>query len=558
MRIKLSKTQKKLDAIQTLIRVGLLIPASAFTLFHGRVGDGSEWEVDPGFDNSGNKTGNHNISKVSTLYTAMDKESAQAYADWHASHEGGIPEVHEMGIVDQDALIFNRMFKVNNLSPEDRSAYYYALDILTNEPPTKYCPVNFEYRKSYAPIIDQMIRNSFPLDTPIAFSLMKDFSQKVLAAISPKSEAEKNAVLLLATSMLEAEATRRALKHDPVAMVTRYLSRDPCKVAYAQTRSGKFIGTPISNNYLKNWLKDLNVIGSQTEVDSRVGDIVAVGIFDLHQISKKQTAHKKQQAMHQKYDGLSQEMKDLIPDEALKTLLIEGSPEEILRSMYTSEKIKGLYDLSTGVWEGWNVAKHTMSLIEFFDQNYSHLFTKEMYPLIKLAFLTHDIGKGKREIFHGRQHEANAYYSQVLLDEVGVPKKYHDLIKFIITESQDYTEQYYLQEPVKKYKDGKVSYDKETTITQKEQLLKQLSEKSIMQLEKAFGRTPTPEEVTALMSVCSILQHCDSAAYTRYACVKDSVGIYCHAGNDRFTKSFVLKDGIPFLKTYEDYFEQEL
>jgi hypothetical protein len=69
---------------------------------------------------------------------------------------------------------------------------------------------------------------------------------------------------------------------------------------------------------------------------------------------------------------------------------------------------------------------------------------------------------------------------------------------------------------------------------------------------KAFGRMATDKEIKGLKKICTILQSCDSGAYTRYANVNEG-NIHVSGANDRFTESFIInKRGNPRIKVFED------
>ena len=68
----------------------------------------------------------------------------------------------------------------------------------------------------------------------------------------------------------------------------------------------------------------------------------------------------------------------------------------------------------------------------------------------------------------------------------------------------------------------------------------------------AFNKEPNDREITGLMKVCTILQSCDSGAYTRYAKVRDGDKMVSGA-NDNFTSSFTINQrGVPRIKVFED------
>ena len=66
-----------------------------------------------------------------------------------------------------------------------------------------------------------------------------------------------------------------------------------------------------------------------------------------------------------------------------------------------------------------------------------------------------------------------------------------------------------------------------------------LKERCFEVIQDAFDRQPTEAEVGGLVSICKVIQNCDSGAYTRYGVTRDKRRRVFHKnGNDRFTQSF--------------------
>ena len=113
--------EKRKEALDFLIKVGMLIPFDSLELYHGRSRGKHEegtWYVDPSFNNSNNATGNRNINGISAL-AAADKQTAYKFAKARSLFSG-TPEIHKIDSTIDNALIFNLRFKMDELSKEDK------------------------------------------------------------------------------------------------------------------------------------------------------------------------------------------------------------------------------------------------------------------------------------------------------------------------------------------------------------------------------------------------------------------------------------------------------
>ena len=94
-----------------------------------------------------------------------------------------------------------------------------------------------------------------------------------------------------------------------------------------------------------------------------------------------------------------------------------------------------------------------------------------------------------------------------------------NILVFAIVEGQKYTSAYYIRK--------------------NQEALEMLKQRGKEVLAENLKREPTEAEVSGLVSVCKIIQACDSGAYTRYGITRnEKTGEYYRNGNDMFTKSF--------------------
>ena len=166
-----------------------------------------------------------------------------------------------------------------------------------------------------------------------------------------------------------------------------------------------------------------------------------------------------------------------------------------------------------------------------------------MLPVIKIAILSHDIGKGyatdASSMWYGKHKQANQMVAHDLYKELEIDAKYIKLLDFIFTEGQDFTSQYY--------------FGKGDNAQNKEEIDVKMKEVCENILRQTFKSDVTDYEICSLQKLCITLQQCDSGAYTRFATINGGQNGFYLGGSDRFTKSFTIgKDGNPRLKTYQD------
>ena len=178
-----------------------------------------------------------------------------------------------------------------------------------------------------------------------------------------------------------------------------------------------------------------------------------------------------------------------------------------------------LFEAKARNWEGFTIGEHTETVLRVFEDTFENSVPQDLCPFIKFIIINHDIGKGLAYYRGTNQEYENENECKRLFSKLNVSKKVQDLLLYLIIHSQYYTTSYYV-------KGNHLA-------------LKGLYNECQKVLKEYMGVPPSANEIRGLMSICKILQTCDSAAYTRYAITRDEKrGVYYKNGNDTFTESF--------------------
>ena len=180
--------------------------------------------------------------------------------------------------------------------------------------------------------------------------------------------------------------------------------------------------------------------------------------------------------------------------------------------------------MDANVWEGFTVGQHTETCLRVFANSHQINVHEDIVPLIKLAIISHDIGKGVLRNTAESKKEANLKHAKKFYDKIELPEDLQKILLYVIGDSQDFTTAYY------------VNKDRSAI----EGLRKDIEER----LNGTLKRKLKPSEIGGLIEVCKILQACDSGAYTRYGVTRGGDGLYYYNGNDEFTKNFTAPQGL--------------
>jgi len=521
-----------LQALEVLIKHKLLLRVSDLDIYHGRFSDGKtdkEWQVDPSFSNASNSTGNHNVNKINAL-SAGDYQIAKEFAEariglerWNrrvSGRSGGEnlkPEVHKIVSQDEHAVIFNYKFKYKSLSEEAKKEVEKALTVMCQFSVTGLVPVKFEERDLFSIVRDKIL--SYKSHTGKTFLKEEDIDiiYDNVTKVNPKISKE------MVRNIICAMNTRKMLMVQDLSktIIAEYVG----KGGYYTPTKFECAGYPLSEEYLSAWLANNHIIGLVRDVDSATLDkrIEAYSLFDLEKINTEKAIGEKYQKIIAQFGAISELVNSFDIDEDVKKFFEVATPSEAIAKISENEKYKDLYNLDTGVWEGFSVGEHTETTLRIFEETYEESVPKEIIPFVKIALLGHDIGKGVKENLS--QKEKNRKYAGEFFDDLKLPENMKNILLYVIGDSQSYTSAYYVNKNINAITSLKLELDR--------------------LLEKELGREPTRQEVEGLLEVCKIIQTCDSGAYTRYGVTKDNKRkVFYYNGNDSFTSSFEKPTGL--------------
>lgn len=539
-----SDKQLRQEAIAVLVELGVCRYLKDIDLYHGRANsDGKRFSV-RNLDNSGDNTGNRNVSSMSGLYTAK-KDIATEFAEIRARFKGGKAELHKIVGINEDDVIFDLTFEKSFISEKDMPRLARAFRVLTNFSVSNLLPINFDYKDVYYSVIFPVLRElatpllSYRKENDVVKQAKKRF-EEVKSKLKSDGDIDKLRNLdiddktfeRLVRNYISARNTRILLRVVPFDVLDK--ASDGKDVFYNDeyySLNGRYVSAWIANNHIAGfkYLVNSATLGKKIDI---------CHLVNVQQIMTERDFGEYYQNLMQLEEVATKRFSDLIPAE-FEEFFASASGWELVWLASKDAECKALYDKKAGIWEGWTVGQHTASVVDFFDAYYSDSLPDNMQSIMKLILLAHDIGKGVASEKHFSQELENQRNVDTLLDSLEIKKGVKDIVKFAIGEGQRYTSSILIQEN-EEQKDKMVSqgllnegnrYDRE------KRLIKQMNEKCAEVLKKAFGESPKQEEVDVLRNLCLILQFCDSGAYTYYAKINEGQA-YVTGGNARFTRSF--------------------
>jgi len=526
---------EKRKAIDILVSLGAANYVNDMELYHGRAGNGTTWKVDPLFNNAGNITGNRNVYDVKGLYSGTRDIAEQFALKRVRDGAGSVVEIHKIKSQDDYSIVFNLNFNIDNLTDQQKTAYYSALDTLSQFSLTQASPLQFEYKNAWPIVVDkcqevQRKLNVHDLTNEHIGIIVSDLKKDIRIRSIFKSPQN---LITFVEELVSAYNTRYLLKYLPITALDSYISANS---NYTYKNSNKTY--PCSSSYTSAWCAHNHVVGISQRVDSATlkQTIDSNILFDTKKIvSEKQHGEMLQHALST-YADLTNILGDVV-DENTANLLINGNSQEIIGYTNKSLMCRSLYNKSANIWEGWTVGQHTEAVLNFFEKYYTEEMPDSLKPFMKIVLLAHDIGKGYAAEKNITQEEGNLKNTKHLYNFFNLKNSYRQLIDFIINDSQKITSSIVLNKG------------------DKQELSYRLKQSCRSTFFESFKRYPNTSELKGLTQICKILQSCDSGAYTRYAEIREGNKIV-HGANDKFTESFVINSrGDPRLKVFEDEME---
>ena len=503
-------------ARERLAEIGVFKKISDLELYHGRAGDGSgNWKVQSSFDNAGNKTGNNNINGRPALNTGS-YETARDFSAARARRKGGVAEVHKIESLDPDAMIID-LSALSQLSEDERKE---AKQLLFDISPGAMtgAPLSFEDRDSVT---------KGPRDFVNRNGLM--YKEEV-GGVAQKLGIKRSTAEHVGSAL----NTRQLIGYGLLGRICDAFSDDRPSIN-VKTEQGKEHEVPISHEYFANWLRTNHVVGCKMPVHSAtIGRLIDnYLLFDLEKVNTKERNESLIMERNRRFGkvacALGEKLKDRRSD-VIKVLTenLYAKPEEIIEAAKKTPGFETVFDEDAGNWEGYKIGEHTETVLRLFDENYADILPADTLPVMRLALLTHDIGKGKaaQKGEKGRQDYYNAIFAEDFMRKNGIDKETRGLVDRMISIGKTLMS------------DFKLRGNKDPQL--RAQLKRQIDEFCRKSFKECLGVEPDEDMISGMSTMLDVLQTCDSAAYTTMGVTKVRKGngtiVYRNAGS--FNSSF--------------------
>jgi hypothetical protein len=503
------KDAEKYRAIEYLKQVGLFISLDSLDLHHGRATDtaGEDWKIAPSFRNGGNDTGNANVNKIPAL-SASSREIAEEFATaraWGSKH----PEIHKIVSEDTDAVVLDGTFDITGHSEEEKEQIQEALRKLSISA-TEGSPLDFAHKDILTTFKAKDFYasdGSFPKTSDL-----QEISQRL--GINEKTVKQ----------VVGALNARITLIYDPVRTIKNFVDN---KETHSLGKDGEL---PINQEYVANWLRNAHVVGVKRKVWSATidKDIEPVFLFDLEKVNTEKEVARRRDVFSKRYGSIAARMADSleIRTEAESPFIdflsnnLYATPKQLVDEAKKIGAYQETYEADAGNWEKFSLGEHTETVLRVFETNYADRLPANLLPVMRLALLTHDLGKPEAAN-KGEKHNQHAYNAREadnFMKSVDVNENLRKLIVGIIGESQKLTTRAFIR--------GDVGARKEL-LSFCHDLLTEYGAENI-----------TKEDVQGLANMCLIVQTCDSAAYTDMAITRsEKLGVR-YRNSPSFNNSF--------------------
>jgi len=545
-------------ALDILKQVGLLVPVSDVETYHGRLGSNNEesaWQVDPSFSNGSNDSGNSNVNNRSTLYTgekqvaedfaqervrdAIDSvlrrkhneqvkgytaEQKQAWLERLTQEEKDAnrrqvaedfrAEVHAIVSVDPDAAVLDFGFDSAKLGDEDKVRYKKALkDLLI--PMTEGSPVGFAHKDEVPQFAEAVNR------------LRKSFiTTEDAATIAAESNIDK----ATAEQLAGAYNSMQIAAINPVYLVSQLIKNKHNIVTDAIKVDGENQEIPLNLEYVERYLRLAHIVGVKQSVSSATlgRTITSVSIIDLERTKTAETHETERRTTWQKLGGAAGALSKLLPVEGmprdqLHALLTDthAKPEKLVSAARLIEGYDDIFAADAGNWEGFTLAEHTETVLRNFDENFADKIPVEFLAPMRLAILSHDVGKpiatakGEKHL----QKKYNVLQADDFLTKAGVGERLKGILLAVIGEGADLAYKIDIRGA------GKVA----------EAELESLARDTLSK----FGTGDDVDgQIAGFVEMCKMLQISDGGAYTSMAVTSRSGGRGKHRNAPSFNSSF--------------------
>lgn len=444
-------------------------------------------------------------------------------AIWKSIAKGLRAEVYEIVTADTDATVLDFSFDETKLDDEARAKYQKALRVLVL-PITEGSPVGFNDR--------------YKVQSFVAAVQQAKITGYILSSDVTELAATANIDERVALQLASAFNTRHIAQVRPSYLVSELFERPTDIFSATLEIDGEQQEVPINLEYAQRFLREAHIVGVSQPIRSATldEDITSVSFFDLEKIRTNKGLITERKATWQRLGGMASALSqfnvgEARPKQPLLHLLTDvyAKPEKLVAAAKQVEGYDAIFEGDAGNWEGFTLAEHTETVLRNFDENFAEKLPVELLAPMRLAILSHDVGKpiaAARGEKH-KQMEYNVAQADDFLGKLGVEDKLKGLLLAVIGEGEELAFQIQVRGA------GDLT----------EAAMKEFATKTLKQF---YGsENVTDEQITGFTEMCKMLQICDGGAYTSMAITRPTVkgsGRYRNAPS--FNSSFAQPVGL--------------
>jgi hypothetical protein len=420
---------------------------------------------------------------------------------WKSAAEGMKAEVHEIVTADTDATVLDFSFDETKLDDEDRAKYQKALKVLAL-PITEGSPVSFDDRDKVQPFVAAVQQAK-----KTGYLLSSDVTELAVAA-----NVDERVALQLASAF----NTRHIAQVRPSYLVSELIKCPTDIFAASLEIDGEKQDVPINLEYVQRFLREAHIVGVKQSISSATlnRDITSVSFFDLEKTITDKGLEAERKDTWQRLGGMATALSQINQGEAkpkqpLLHMLsdVYAKPDKLVAAAKDVEGYDAIFKGDAGNWEGFTLAEHTETVLRNFDESFAENLPVELLAPMRLAILSHDVGKpiaaaqGEKH----KQMEYNVTQANDFLSKLGVDDKLKDLLIAIIGEGEELAFQIEVRgagEPA-------------------QAAMRELATKTLRNFYDS--ESITDEQITGFTEMCKMLQVCDGGAYTSMAITRPTV-----------------------------------
>jgi len=446
------------------------------------------------------------------LRDSLGKQPYEDFKQKYASQRRA--EVHEIVNADPDATVLDFGFDSAKLGDEDKVRYEKALKALLI-PMTEGSPVGFEHRDEVQPFAEAVNR------LRKSFLTIEDVATIV---------AESGIDGATADQLAGAYNSRQIAAIKPSYLVSQLIKNKHNIVTDTLDVGGEKLEMPLNLEYVERYLRLAHIVGVKQSISSATldRDITSVSFIDLERTKTTETHEAERRTTWQKLGGAAAALSELLPVEVmprdqLRALLqdVHAKPEKLVAAARSIEGYNDIFDADAGNWEGFTLAEHTETVLRNFDENFADKIPVEFMAPMRLAIISHDVGKPVAAA-NGEKHlqkKYNALQADDFLTKAGVDERLKGILLAVIGEGADLA-----------YKID-IRGAGEAAEVELENLARDTLSK--------FGTGDDVDgQIAGFVEMCKMLQISDGGAYTSMAITNRSGGRGKHRNAPSFNSSF--------------------